>query len=297
MNCPHGLDCPYMQDWRGPFPLGPKWCQQYPHAEMVVALAKAHDASQTLLPTPPLSKEAGLPTHQPTIPADACELEDHTTPTMSQLVGKPPCPRSPQELPHDQKYYPLTIVVMILCLSTCSAHNTPHTYVADSNWQPINKIPSFFPQHVTESHLSNLTAQLFPTPPRRPRSMTHAHTFDKPHTSMRRDWGWGWVGLEGGGQGVRRTSGHLLQLTPATPHLSTHTRRTLHWSKLTPPPPPKWGGQGKVTRGTRTRRPNSHQYTQSHHSSTTLTNKQENTHTNPANPRKHFLSFFSFNLL
>ena len=276
--------------------MGMKWWQQFPHSEMVKALAKEHDASQTLeLPTPSVSKEAGVPSHRPAISATDCSPEDFTTPTMSQLVDKTPRSRLPQEQPHEQKYSPLTIVVMILCLSTCCAHNTPQPYVADNNWQLTTKIPSLYPQHVTESHLSNLTAQLFPTPPRRPRPRTHAHTFDLPHTTTKMDWSWGWVGGVGG-QGGRRTSGHSLQLTPATPHLSTHTRRTLHWSKLTPPPPPKWGGQGKVTRGTRTRRPNSHQYTQSHHSSTTLTNKQDNTHTNPANPRKNIFFFFQSNV-
>ena len=224
-----------MQDWNGPYPLGMKWWQQYPHSEMVKALAKEHDASQTPeLPTPSVSKEAGVPSHQPAISVTDCNLEDSTTSTMSSLVGKTPRSRLPQEKPQDQKFSSLTIAVMILCLSTCSTHNTLQPYVADNNWQPISTIPSLFPQHVTESHLSNLTAQLFPTPPRRPRPRTHAHTFDLPHTTTKMDWSWGWVGGVGG-QGGRRTSGHSLQLTPATSHLSTYTRRTLHWSKLTPP--------------------------------------------------------------
>jgi hypothetical protein len=107
INCPLGLACPCFRDWRGPDPLGLKWWQQYPHDEMVITLAKAHDASQTTeLPSPSVSKEAGVPIHQPAIPAAACGFEDYTTSTMSQLVDKTPRPRPTQEKPHGRSTLP-----------------------------------------------------------------------------------------------------------------------------------------------------------------------------------------------
>ena len=125
--------------------------------------------------------------------------------------------------------------------------------------------------------------------PEQKHTSTELQELDRIHAQSRVEIeGWGWEGSwgrEGEGPGARgrRTgpmkigggnpdylTGHPLAQQPHNTTILTHNARCI--GITTPPLSHKCRGQGKAARSTRTRRPNTHQYIQSHHSSTTLPN-------------------------
>ena len=125
--------------------------------------------------------------------------------------------------------------------------------------------------------------------PEQKHTSTELQELDRIHAQSRVEIeGWGWEGSwgreeEGPGARGRRTgpmkigggnpdylTGHPLAQQPHNMTILTHNARCI--GITTPPLSHKCRGQGKAARSTRTRRPNTHQYIQAHHSSTTLPN-------------------------
>ena len=156
-------------------------------------------------------------------------------------------PRSKQGVQRHVLPY-TTILVLLLCLASCSAHTTPKklVLVKEYHYSIVTSAPTT--QCETAPQSANISAQLYPTPPRRPRVDTHSslqRSTTYTYTNKLASDGWGkggwrvsgreWLGRVGGSRGregeVAVSCLHLRHVT-GTGHDPQRGRGPPHCSSL-----------------------------------------------------------------